>query len=176
MNTTIKREKASRVASSSLSLPQEDALIGIMYDDFHHNRMQHLDYNKIRKYAFELQTDPQVCASLDAEPCGEGEVWEPSDDWITDMCLAFRNAAREQANAKKASAFGGGRDEYDPKNPHARSPEKRTPPRSSRSPTRGKTPRSSPTARKAAALEAAAASATNSAASGWTMAAFLGRE
>ena len=44
MNTTIKREKASRAASSSLSLPQEDALIGIMYDDFHHNRMQHLDY------------------------------------------------------------------------------------------------------------------------------------
>ena len=130
--------------------------------------MQHLDYNKVRKYAFELQTDPQVCASLDAEPCGEGEAWAPTDDWITDMCLAFRNAAREQTHNAKASAFGGGRDvEYDPKNPHARSP-----PQRSRSPSKGKTPRSSPTARKAAALEAAATSKTN--ASSWTMNAFNG--
>ena len=120
MNTTARQRKEMRVAMQLAPL-QEDALIGLMFDMFVRNNFKHLDYNKVRRYAFDIQTDPVICASMDAEPCGEGEVWSPSDEFITDMCLAF--LAHKKAEAQKASrtAFGGGRDvEYDPKNPHAR--------------------------------------------------------
>ena len=124
MNTTTRRKQESRVlAESGLSLLQEDALIGLMYEDFNRNRMRSLDYDKVRRFAFSIQTEPSICVSLDAEPCGEGEAWEPQDEWITSMCQAFINAAADEKKAKqqeRQSAFGGGRDAYDPKNPHRR--------------------------------------------------------
>jgi len=146
MDTSHKRQQAARVAQD-LTLLQEDALIGIMYEEFGKNKMKHLDYDKVKGFAFELQTDAAICASLDAEACGEGEAWEPSDAWITDMCRAFLNAQRDATKKERQGAFGGGRDvDYDPKNPHSRG--SRPPPSS---PTqRGTTQRGSPSARKRA--------------------------
>ena len=54
--------------------------------DFNRNRMRSLDYDKVRRFAFSIQTEPSICVALDAEPCGEGEAWEPQDEWITSMC------------------------------------------------------------------------------------------
>lgn len=114
-----------------------------MYEEFGKNKMRHIDYDKVKRFAFNIQTDPNICASLDTEACGEGEAWEPTDEWITDMCRAFLNSAREAAKKERNSAFGGGRTEWDPKNPHSRPAAERR--------LSGGTPVGSPSARKASA-------------------------
>ena len=82
--------------------------------------MKHLDYDKVRRFAISIQTDPEICDRLDAAPVSEQQAWEPPDAWITDMCMAFINAAKEEKKKERESAFGGPRYDYDPKNPHAR--------------------------------------------------------
>ena len=152
MNTTHRRAKESRCASELAPL-QEDALIGLMFDNFAANKYKHLDYDKVRHYAFELQTDEVICASMDTTACGEGEVWLPPDEWITDMCRAFLAHSKEQSAKDKSSAFGGGREtDYDPKNPFGGS-------KRSSSPARGGSPaRAKPSARKSPGARSAAKS------------------
>jgi hypothetical protein len=59
------------------------------------------------------------------------------------VCRAFLNSAREAAKKERNSAFGGGRTEWDPKNPHSRPAAERR--------LSGGTPVGSPSARKASA-------------------------
>jgi len=118
METSIKRQNGSRVADG-LSLLQEDALVGLMFDDFEATQGQSLDYDKVKRYAVSIQTDPEICDALDVEPIEVVEdAWEPDDDWITNMCHAFTDARRNEAKKKERTAFGGSRVEYDPKNPY----------------------------------------------------------
>lgn len=152
MNTTHRRSKDQRICNE-LSPVQEDALVGLMFDEFSRNNCKHLDYDKVRRFAFELQTDPVICASMEAEPLGEGECWTPSDEFITEMCRAFLAHAKEQAQERSKGAFGGGREvDYDPKNPHARSPGSASKPRPysrGKSTNRSKSPAARATARTA---------------------------
>ena len=131
---------------------QEDALVGLMYEEFGASGNKHLDYDKVRRFAFQLQTDPLICQSMDTEPRGEGECWEPNDTFITEMCKGFVAHARQQMAKERSGAFGGGREvEYDPKNPHARpaGAPRASPPSRGRASAR---PRS-PTARAARAAQ-----------------------
>lgn len=107
-------KKEDRCAQN-LNLLQEDALIGLMWEDFNKNDMKHLDYDKVRRFAVSIQTDGEICGRLDAEAVAEEQAWEPPDAWITDMCLAFINAAKEEKKKERESAFGGPKFEYDPK-------------------------------------------------------------
>jgi len=118
MNTTHRNAKDTRV-TRALSLMQEEALVGLMYEEFGgRNNYKSLDYDKIRRFATSIQTDPVVCESLEAMLVTEDEAWEPDDDWITNMCHAFIDARDQEARKTKNRAFGGPRVEYDPKNPH----------------------------------------------------------
>jgi len=119
-------KKEDRCAQN-LNLLQEDALIGLMWEDFNKNDMKHLDYDKVRRFAVSIQNDGEICGRLDAEAVAEEQAWEPPDAWITDMCLAFINAAKEEKKKERESAFGGPKFEYDPKNPHARGGTQRGP-------------------------------------------------
>lgn len=125
MNTHTHQARNERVAMN-LNLMQEDALIGLMYDEFHSNNMKHLDYDKVRRFAISIQCDPVVANRLDTEALTEDDAWSPPDAWITDMCLAFLSAEKEEKQKARDNAFGGERFEYDPKNPHARPPRGKT--------------------------------------------------
>ena len=119
METTIKRQLASRVAHN-LSLLQEDALVGLMFDDFESTDGTSLDYDKVKEHAVSIQTDAEICIAFDMDPIEETEAWVPTDDWITHMCHAFTDARRAEAKKKAQTAFGGPRDEYNAKNPHSK--------------------------------------------------------
>ena len=106
MNTAIRQNRNDRVAQN-LSLMQEDALIGLMFEEFGKNDMKHLDYDKVRRFAVSLQTDPAICERLDCEAIAEDLAWSPPDVWITDMCMAFLNAKKEEQKKARDSAFGG---------------------------------------------------------------------
>ena len=79
MDTTHRRKHASRVLPGTISVLQEDALIGLMYEDFGRNRFKSLDYNKVRRFALSIQTHPAICSALDSEPVEPAEAWEPPD-------------------------------------------------------------------------------------------------
>ena len=65
-------KKEDRCAQN-LNLLQEDALIGLMWEDFNKNDMKHLDYDKVRRFAVSIQTDGEICGRLDAEAAAEEE-------------------------------------------------------------------------------------------------------
>ena len=81
-------------------------MIGLMFDDFvTANRMRSLDYDKVRRFAKTIQTDDGVCRTLGTQPCPADElIWQPDDDWITQMCFKFKAAEDEKlaAAAEKA--------------------------------------------------------------------------
>lgn len=124
--------------AQNLNLMQEDALVGLMYEDFGKNDMKHLDYDKVRRFAVSIQTDPEICDRLDCETVSEEQAWSPPDVWITDMCMAFINAAKEEKKREREAAFGGPKFEYDPKNPHARGSTHRNGPKAPASPYNAK--------------------------------------
>jgi len=68
---------------------QEEVLIALMFDDFMATGMKSLDYDRVVRNAVTIQSDPDVCKVLNAEPIIVAECWVPEDDWITDMCFAF---------------------------------------------------------------------------------------
>lgn len=119
MHTTSRQLQNARVAES-LSMLQEDALVGLMFDDFEANEGQFLDYDKVQKYAVSIQTEFDICDALDSKPVEPEDAWVPSDDWITSMCHAFVDARRLEEEKRRRDAFGGPKREYDPKNPHVR--------------------------------------------------------
>ena len=89
-----------------LSDTQEEALIGLMFDDFVvAHRMKSLDYDKVRRFAMTIQQDPAVCSTLATPPLpGDELVWVPSDDWITDKCLTFKRHEEEKREAARLAA------------------------------------------------------------------------
>jgi hypothetical protein len=119
MHTTSRQLQNARVAES-LSMSQEDALVSLMFDDFDDNDGEFLDYDKVQKYAVSIQTELDICDALDSKPVEPEDAWVPSDDWITSMCHAFTDARRIEAEKARATAFGGEKREYDPKNPHGK--------------------------------------------------------
>ena len=74
------------------------------------NGARHLDYDKVRRYAFSMQIDDEICAVLGAEACAESVAWGPDDDWITQTCLAFRET---KVQMEAAAGFGGVRQAAD---------------------------------------------------------------
>ena len=93
---------------SELAPTQQEALLGMIYDDFVvKNGARHLDYDKVRRYAFSMQIDDEICAVLAAEACAESVAWAPDDDWITQTCLAFRETkVQMEVAAKRADGLG----------------------------------------------------------------------
>ena len=89
-----------------MSALQEEALIGLMFDDFvTKNRMKSLDYDKVRRFARTIQTEDALCRTLDAAPVPSDEIlWLPDDQWITEMCLKFRDAEQEKLTMAAAKA------------------------------------------------------------------------
>uniref|UniRef100_A0A7S2CP38 Uncharacterized protein n=1 Tax=Haptolina brevifila TaxID=156173 RepID=A0A7S2CP38_9EUKA len=85
-----------RVANE-LSVLQEEALVGLIYESFVvDNNCTHLDYEKVKRFAVTIQTDEEVCATLSTTALdGEDDCWVPSDDWLTDMCKAFKKSYEE---------------------------------------------------------------------------------
>ena len=75
--------------------------------------------------SYELHAMPSLSSSpLRSQLCSLTHPLSAASAGITDMCMAFINANEEEKKAKERtqkSAFGGGREEYDPKNPHKRS-------------------------------------------------------
>ena len=87
------RSGTRRRGSEDLSAEQEEALIELMFDDFVSTHdMKYLDYDKVRHFAVAIQSDVEVCGTLNTAPVPEDEVWVPSGEWITDKCLQFKGA------------------------------------------------------------------------------------
>jgi hypothetical protein len=112
-----RNETALRVADGLNEL-QEDALVGLMWEEFGRSKGNKLEHDKVKRFALQIQADPQVCAALDAQPVAPSAAWMPSDAWISDMTRAFKNARAEEKKKERDMAFGGPRErDYDPKNP-----------------------------------------------------------
>jgi len=94
------RDPNRRVAGA-LTLEQEEALIGLMYDNFQMNDCQSLDYDRVVRCALTLQCDPEVCKALGAPCVPMEQAWLPEDAWITDMCFAFTDADSQLTSRSK---------------------------------------------------------------------------
>mmetsp|Transcript_15350 Transcript_15350/g.30813 ORF Transcript_15350/g.30813 Transcript_15350/m.30813 type:complete len:226 (-) Transcript_15350:370-1047(-) len=78
-----------------LTLEQEEALMGMMYDNYMANDGKTLDYDRVVRSALTMQCDPKVAEALGAMPVKFDDAWVPDDAWMTDMCFAFTNADAE---------------------------------------------------------------------------------
>jgi len=94
------RDPNRRVAGA-LTLEQEEALIGLMYDNFQMNDNQALDYERVVRCALTLQCDPDVCKALGAAAVPMEEAWLPEEAWVTDMCFAFTDADSQLTTRSK---------------------------------------------------------------------------
>ena len=94
------RDPNRRVAGA-LTLEQEEALIGLMYDNFMAHESQSLDYDRVVRCAVTIQCDPDVCKALGAPVVTAEEAWIPDDAWITDMCFAFTDADSQLTSRSK---------------------------------------------------------------------------
>ena len=77
MDTTHKRQQAARV-TLELSLLQEDALVGIMYEEFGKNKMRHLGAAKTRiarNVARTLDVLGTLLRSRDSLPSDAHSAW-----------------------------------------------------------------------------------------------------
>ena len=82
---------------------QEEALIGLMYNEFMANDAMHLDYEKVGRFAMTIQTDEAVCSALGLAVVAEEGVWHPTAEWITAKCLAFKEHASSGETQPPAS-------------------------------------------------------------------------
>jgi len=87
--------RGDRRVAPKLTLEQEEALIGLMYDNYMNNDGKTLDYDRVVRSAVTLQCDPKVCEGIGATALKLEDAWVPDDAWITDMCFAFSNADAE---------------------------------------------------------------------------------
>jgi len=96
-----------RVASD-LSVLQEEALIGLIYEQFVvENDCKSMDYDKVKRFALTIQMDEEVCATLCTAPVPtEAECWIPEDDWLTDMCKAFKKSYEEHVAMTERQSTG----------------------------------------------------------------------
>jgi hypothetical protein len=98
------RDPNRRVAGA-LTLEQEEALLGLMYDHFQMCDSQTLDLETVMRCALTLQCDPDVCKALGAQPVPMEEAWLPEQDWVTDMCFAFTDAGSQLTARSKPSGM-----------------------------------------------------------------------
>jgi hypothetical protein len=98
------RDPNRRVAGA-LTLEQEEALLGLMYDHFQMSDSQTLDLETVMRCALTLQCDPDVCKALGAQPVPMEEAWLPEQDWVTDMCFAFTDAGSQLTARSKPSGM-----------------------------------------------------------------------
>ena len=98
------RDPNRRVAGA-LTLEQEEALLGLMYDHFQMSDCQTLDLETVMRCALTLQCDPDVCKALGAQPVPMEEAWLPEQDWVTDMCFAFTDAGSQLTARSKPSGM-----------------------------------------------------------------------
>ena len=96
------RDPNRRVAPL-LSLEQEEALLGLMFDNWQQHNCQTLNYDHVMRCALTLQCNPAVCTQIGATAVHIDKAWRPDDGWITDMCFAF-NDADSQLTARSKPA------------------------------------------------------------------------
>ena len=91
-----------------LSDTQEEALIGLMFDDFVvAHRMKSLDYDKVRRFAMTIQQDPAVCSTLATPPVpGDELMWVPSEEWITDPSPCMHTLTTAPPSSPQVGAIG----------------------------------------------------------------------
>jgi len=87
--------RGDKRVAPQLTLEQEEALMGLMYDNYMANDGKTLDYDRVVRSALTMQCDPKVCEALGAAPVKFDDAWIPDDAWMTDMCFAFTNADAE---------------------------------------------------------------------------------
>lgn len=88
------RDPNRRVAPA-LSLEQEEALIGLMFDNWMQHQCTTLDYDHVMRCAITLQCNPEVVKAVSkgaTAPVPLEQAWRPDDGWITDMAFAFNDA------------------------------------------------------------------------------------
>lgn len=76
----------------TLEVAREEALVGLIYETFTGNKCKHIDYEKVARYAVTLQTDAAVCKALGLRCVATADVWTPDEDWITQKCIAIKEA------------------------------------------------------------------------------------
>jgi hypothetical protein len=95
----------NRRVCPELTLEQEEALMGLMYDNFMKNDCKMIEYERAVRCALSLQCDPRVCSTLCASAVTIEKAWVPDEAWLTDMVFVFQDAYSQlTARSKPASS------------------------------------------------------------------------
>ena len=96
----VRDQRKHNGSTAELSCDQEQTLLTMMHDDW--EKRQHIDYDKIRRFAVLLQIDEDICEQLDVEAVDEDAAWVPSNGWIAGYCKKW-GISSHKAQAKESS-------------------------------------------------------------------------